>query len=169
MNGPDGSADFVITRTFNAPREQVYATMTQSEHLQRWWGPQGCTITVIDHSPQPGGRFHYRMGFGPGLDMYGRFDYRELAPVERIVFVSGFADADGNRIRYAMVPDWPLEALNTVTLEEDGGQTLMTLTSTPINAGEREMATFKAGHESMQQGFGGMYDVYAQYLASLRG
>ena len=30
-----------------------------------------------------------------------------------------------------------------------------------------EIETFKAGHESMQGGFGGMYDVYDSYLESL--
>ena len=166
MTNPDPSADFTIVRTFNAPRALVFATMTQTEHLARWWGPQGCSITVIKHDPQPGGVFHYRMGFGPGVEMYGKFDYREVTPVERIVFVNGFADEEGNRIRYAMSPTWPLEMLITTTLKEQGEQTVMTMRSTPLNASEVEIETFKAGHASLQQGFGGMYDVYGQYLAS---
>jgi uncharacterized protein YndB with AHSA1/START domain len=167
MTSPDPSVDFVITRTFKAPRALVYATMTQAEHLQKWWGPQGCTIDVIKHEPQAGGVFHYCMRFGPGVEMYGKFDFRELTPVERIVFVNGFADAEGNRIRYAMSPTWPLEVLNTTTLSEQDGKTVMTLHSSPINAGEVEIATFKAGHDSMQQGFGGMYEEYEKYLATL--
>ena len=31
--------DFCITRTFNAPRALVFATMIETEHLQHWWGP----------------------------------------------------------------------------------------------------------------------------------
>jgi uncharacterized protein YndB with AHSA1/START domain len=99
--------------------------------------------------------------------MYGKFTYQELVPVERIAFHNGFADAAGNYIRYPMVPDWPLEVRNTVTLQEQGGQTLMRLSSVPVNASQAEIDTFQAGHASMQQGFGGMYDVYAQYLASV--
>lgn len=169
MHSPDASADFVITRTFDAPRELVYQTMTATEHLQKWWGPQGCTIEVVSNNPVPGGVFHYCMHFGPGVAMYGRFDYRELTPVERIVFVNGFADAAGKRIAYAMSPTWPLEVLNTVTLSEQDGKTHMHLRSSPINADQIAIDTFKAGHASMQQGFGGMYDVYDQYLASLKG
>ncbi len=167
MANPDSSVDFVITRTFDAPRELVFDTMTNTEHLQKWWGPQGCTITVVRNEPQAGGVFHYCMSFGPGVDMYGKFEYRELARPERIVFVNGFADAEGNRIRYAMSPTWPIEVLNTATLIEQGGKTVLTLHSTPVNATDIEIDTFKAGHESMQQGFGGMYDVYEQYLATL--
>lgn len=167
MTSPDSSADFVLTRTFNAPRDLVYRTMTETAHLQHWWGPQGCTIDVVSHEPKAGGIFHYCMRFGPGVEMYGRFDYRELTPALRIVFVNGFADAQGQRIRYAMSPTWPLEVLNTVTLAEQDGKTVMHLHSAPINASQIEIDTFKAGHGSMQQGFGGMYEVYEQYLASL--
>ena len=167
MTSPDSSVDFVLTRTFNAPRELVYRTMTETEHLQKWWGPQGCTIDVVSNDPRPGGVFHYCMRFGPGVEMYGKFEYRELTPVERIVFVNGFADEKGTRIRYAMSPTWQLEVLNTVTLTEQDGKTVMHLNSSPINAGQIEIDTFKAGHASMQQGFGGMYDVYDQYLATL--
>ncbi len=167
MTSPE--VDFEITRTFNAPRALVFATMTQAEHLQKWWGPQGCTITVLRHEPQAGGVFHYRMGFGPGVEMYGKFEYREVTPVERIVFVNGFADAEGNRIRYAMVPTWPLEMLLTTTLTEHDGNTTMTLRATPLNASDVEVETFKAGHDSMQQGFGGMYEEYEKYLATLKG
>jgi uncharacterized protein YndB with AHSA1/START domain len=168
MTSPDSNVDFVITRTFNAPRALVFATMTQGEHLQKWWGPQGCTIEVIKSEPHAGGVFHYCMRFGPGAEMYGKFDYREVTPVERIVFVNGFADAEGKRIQYAMSPTWPLEMLNTTTLvEQDDGKTFMTLHSTPLNASAIEIETFKAGHDSMQQGFGGMYEEYEKYLATL--
>ncbi|NHZ87532.1 SRPBCC domain-containing protein [Massilia sp. CCM 8733] len=168
MTSPDSTVDFHLTRVFDAPRALVFKTMTETEHLQKWWGPQGCAIEVIRHEPQAGGVFHYCMRFGPGVEMYGRFDYREIAPPERLVFVNGFADAEGNRIHYAMSPTWPLEVLNTVTLSEDAGKTTLTLVSTPLDAGAVEIETFKSGHASMQQGFGGMYDVYAQYLASVR-
>lgn len=168
MTSPDNSVDFVLTRTFNAPRELVFKTMTETAHLQKWWGPQGCTIDVIKHDPKPGGEFHYCMRFGPGVEMYGKFEYREITPVERIVFINGFAGAEGKRIRYAMSPTWPVEVLNTINLTEQDGKTTLHLHSTPVNASQVEVDTFKAGHASMQQGFGGMYDVYEQYLATLK-
>ena len=167
MTNADPTVDFVLTRSFNAPRELVFDTMTQTAHLQKWWGPQGCTIDVITHEPVAGGVFHYCMKFGPVPGMYGKFQYREVSRPQRIVFINGFADAQGNSIRYAMSPTWPLEVLNTITLTEEGGNTSMTLHSTPHNATAIEIETFKAGHPSMEGGFGGMYDVYDKYLASL--
>lgn len=167
MTNPASSADFEITRTFNAPRELVFDTMTKAEHLQKWWGPQGCTIEVLKHEPQAGGVFHYCMKFGPVGGMFGKFQYLELTRPERIVFLNGFADAEGKAIRSPMSPTWPLEVLNTVTLAEHNGKTTMTLHAAPHKANPIEIETFKAGHASMQGGFGGMYDVYEKYLASL--
>jgi uncharacterized protein YndB with AHSA1/START domain len=167
MKSPDTNVEFVITRVFNAPRDLVFKTMTETEHLQKWWGPKGCTIEVASHEPRAGGVFHYRMVFPGGVDMWGKFQYREITAPERIVFINGFADAQGNSIRNPMSPSWPLEMLITTTLVEQGGKTALTLRSQPINASELERQTFLAGHASMQQGFGGMYDQYEEYLATL--
>jgi uncharacterized protein YndB with AHSA1/START domain len=170
MTNPDtaGEVDLRITRTFNAPRELVYKTMTETEHLQHWWGPKGCSITVKRNDPRTGGMFHYCMHFPGGVDMWGRFLYRELTPPERIVFVNGFSDPEGNAQPNPMSPNWPMEMLITNTLTEEGGKTVLTMLAQPINATELERANFLAGHESMQGGFGGMYDVYEEYLAMLQ-
>jgi uncharacterized protein YndB with AHSA1/START domain len=166
---PSSDADLRITRSFNAPRELVYKTMTETEHLQHRWGPPGSSITVKRNEPRPGGIFHYCMHFPGGVEMWGRFLYRELTPPERIVFVNGFADPEGNAQPNPMSPGWPMEMLITNTLtEEEEGKTVLTMLSQPINATELERATFRAGHISMQGGFGGMYDVYEQYLATLQ-
>lgn len=166
---PASDVDLRITRSFDAPRELVYRTMTETEHLQHWWGPPGCSITVKRNEPRPGGMFHYCMHFPGGVDMWGRFMYRELTPPQRIVFVNSFADADGNAQPNPMAPGWPMEMLNTITLaEEEEGRTVLTLLSQPLNATEFERATFLAGHLSMQGGFGGMYDVYEKYLAMVQ-
>ena len=168
MTSQDSSADFLITRVFSAPRELVFKTMTETGHLQKWWGPKGCAIEVVSHEPKAGGVFHYLMKFAPGAEMYGKFTYREITPFERIAFLNGFADAQGNYIRYALSPTWPLNMLNTVDLAEDGGKTTLTLRSTPFEASPLEIETFKLGHASMNEGFGGMYDVYDAYLATLK-
>jgi uncharacterized protein YndB with AHSA1/START domain len=164
---PDSDVDFRITRTFNAPRVLVFQTMTETAHLRHWWGPTGCRIEVAQHDPRPGGMFHYCMHFPGGFDMWGRWIYREIVAPERIVYVNGFADAAGNAAPNPMSADWPMEMLITNTLTELDGKTVLTVLSRPINATERERETFKAGHASMQGGFGAMYDHYEQYLASL--
>lgn len=35
------SSDFVITHTFDAPRELVFQSWVEPERLAQWWGPVG--------------------------------------------------------------------------------------------------------------------------------
>ncbi|MES2535008.1 MAG: SRPBCC domain-containing protein [Pseudomonadota bacterium] len=167
MTSPESNVDLVITRVFNAPRDLVFKTMTDTEHLQKWWGPKGCTIKVARHEPHAGGVFHYQMVFPGGFNMWGKFQYREITAPGRIVYINGFADAEGNTIPNPMSPVWPLDVLNTTTLLEQDGKTVLMLRSQPLNASEAERQAFLAGHPSMHQGFGGMYDQYDEYLATL--
>ncbi|MES2300225.1 MAG: SRPBCC domain-containing protein [Pseudomonadota bacterium] len=161
----DDGVEFVYTRVFNAPRELVFDTFTQTEHMQQWWGPKGCKIEVKTHDLRPGGMFHYSMRNGDGPAMWGRIVYREIVRPERLVLVNSFSDEQCGVTRHPAAPDWPLEMLNTSTFDDEGGKTRLTLRSRPLNANATEVAFFKAGHASMQGGFGGMYDVYEQYLA----
>ena len=167
------SEAFVYKRSFAAPPELVFHAFTEAAHLAHWWGPPGCTIDVLEHEAAPGGRFHYAMRFpagtpaGTAMDWHGLFEYRELSPFERIVFVNGFADQQGRRVHHPLMPTWPLEMLITVTLQESGGQTHMDLHMVPLNARPLERQTFIAGNPSMQQGFGATFDKLAAHLAAL--
>jgi uncharacterized protein YndB with AHSA1/START domain len=160
--------DFVISRTFDAPRERVWKAWTSAEALAQWWGPKGAKIRVIKLDFSPGGIFHYAMAFQPGHDIYGRFIYREVVAPERLVFVSSFSDEEGGITR-APFPQlegkWPLEVLNTMTLTEQGGKTTISLRGGPINATEDERKIFASMADSMRQGFGGTFDQLDAYLA----
>ena len=167
MSSPESQVEFVYSHLFNAPRELVFATMTETEHLAKWWGPAGCTIEVARNEPKAGGDFLYKMVFPGGFGMWGKFQYQEVTAPERLVWINSFADEEGNTTPNPMAPDWPVEMLNTATLEEQDGKTLLTLRSHPHNASPLNEQAFLAGHASLQQGFGGMYELYEQYLAKL--
>jgi len=163
--------DFVISRTFDAPRALVWKVWTEPEHLAQWWGPKGCTIRVVKLDVRPGGVFHYAMAYQPGHDMWGRFVYREILAPERMVYVSSFSDPEGGitRAPFPQLHDtFPLEILNTLTLAEDGGTTTMTVRGRPINATEAERKTYRGMFGSMQQGFTGTFDQLAHYLEKAR-
>jgi uncharacterized protein YndB with AHSA1/START domain len=159
---------FVITRTFDAPRDLVWEVWTDPEHLKHWWGPKGLTMLSARVDLRPGGMFHYGMRTPDGHEMWGRFVYREIVPQERAVFIVSFSDAQGGITRHPLSATWPLEVLNTMTLTEKNGKTTMTLEGIPINATEEERRTFQEGRGSMQQGFRGSLDQLDAYLASVR-
>lgn len=134
MAGSDDSAaagatlsepELRITRVFEAPRELVFQAWMDVERLARWWGPQGFTWVSGKLDLRPGGVFHYCMRAPDGLEVWGKFVYREIVKPERLVFVNSFSDANGNTIRAPFSADWPLEILNTLTLAEYGGKTTL--------------------------------------------
>ncbi|EKD93794.1 MAG: Activator of Hsp90 ATPase 1 family protein [uncultured bacterium] len=153
--------EFVITRTFNSPLEMVWKAFTEVDRLKHWWG----TMKVATLNFSPGGLFHYRMQSPDGQDMWGKFVYREIVPMEKIVFVNSFSDEQGNTARHPMAPNWPLEMLNHFTLEEHGGKTTLTLRGRAINATEEEVKTYNDNHESMHIGFTGTWDQLEAYLS----
>jgi uncharacterized protein YndB with AHSA1/START domain len=163
--------DFVIARTFDAPRELVWKVWTNPEHLAQWWGPKDCKVRVADLDVRPGGMFHYCMTYQSGHEMWARFVYREIEAPRRMVYVSSFSDPQGGLTR-APFPQlegkFPLEVLNTMTLTESDGRTTLSVRGHPINATGEERALYRGMTGSMQQGFTGTFDVLSDYLAQLQ-
>ena len=163
------SADraLVVTRVFNAPRELMWKALTEPQRLERWWGPKGFTSRIHQLELRPGGTFLYSQRNAEGLEMWGKWVYREIIAPERLVFVSSFADEKGNLTRHPFEPNWPLETLGTSTFTEDRGRTTATVRMVPINATESEERTFFDGVNFMEEGFAGTWDKLDKYLATL--
>jgi uncharacterized protein YndB with AHSA1/START domain len=159
---------FVITRTFDAPRDLVWAAYTQSEHLAHWWGPKGFKMLECKIDLRPGGIFHYGMQAPDGSTMWGKWIFREIVKPERLVVVISFSDQAGGVTRHPFAPSWPLQTLSVATLTEHAGKTTITLQWTALDATELERQTFDASHDSMRAGFTGTFDQLTAYLATLR-
>ena len=165
---------FTLTRTFDASPALLWATWTQAEHLSQWFGPPGTTVKVKTLDLKPGGVFLYGMEMPGGLIMWGKWVFRELTPPGdgtpgKMAYVVSFCTEAGDPVRHPMAPLWPLEVMAVQTLEAKDGKTLMLSRSWPINATPEERAVFKAGHASMQMGFGGAFAQLDAYLAKLAG
>lgn len=156
--------DFVISRTFAAPRDLVFRAWTESDHLVHWWGPKGVTIFSCANDFRPGGTMHYGMRTPEGTEMWGRWVYREIVPPERLVFLNSFSDPEGGLARPPFDEEWPLQMLSTITFHEQEGGTLVTVRWSPYEATDAARATFAAGHESMRGGWSGTFDQLAEYL-----
>lgn len=156
---------FTTTRTLDAPRDLVWKAWSEPERLAHWWGPTGCEVEITRFEFRPGGRFVFSMTLPDGTVMWGRFVYREIQAPERLVWIHSFADEHGDLAVNEFHADWPKEMLNTVTLEEQDGKTILTLTSISLNATESEVAVFEANFGSMTEGYGGTWDQLEAYLA----
>jgi uncharacterized protein YndB with AHSA1/START domain len=144
----------VITRIFNAPREQVWKAWTKPEHMKRWWGPKGFTSPVSKIDLRVGGAYLSCMRSPEGQDFWSTGVYREIVPLERIVCTDSFADEKGSVVpasHYGMEGAFPLEMLITVTFEELDGKTRFTLRHDGIPAGQMSELTEAGWRQSFDK------------------
>lgn len=161
MSGQEN--EFVISRTFNAGRDQVWRAWSDRDAFAQWWGPKGMTLEVKQFDFRPGGIFHYAMKSPAGV-MWGRFLYGDIVPPSMLVFTNSFSNEDGDVVRAPFSTEFPLEIHNTVTFEENAGKTTLTLRGGPRHATAPELAFFAGMHGSMRQGFGGTFDQLELFL-----
>jgi len=161
---------FVVSRTFDAPRQLVWDAWTKEEHLLKWFGPKGMPLTHAKNDLRVGGTMHYAMRMPDGSDGWGMWTYRDVRPPEYLEVIANFSDAEGNVTRNPWKADWPLRTLSQTTLTEDEGKTTITLSWTPYEATEAERAAFNdpQARGGMQAGWQGTLDQLEEYLGSIQ-
>lgn len=106
--------ELVVTRTFNGPARIVFEAWTRPELFMRWWAPKSMGVPLLscEMDVRTGGK--YRLVFGQDAANSWAFfgKYIEVIPHARLVWTNE-EDEDG--------------AVTTVTFEEKGGRTLLTL------------------------------------------
>src|ERR671919_1560212 len=128
--GEQRKQEIVIIRIFDAPRELVWKAWTDPEHFKRWWGPKDFTCPFCEMDFRVGGKYLNCMRSPEGQDYWSTGIYREIIPMERIVFTDCFADEKGNVVpatHYGFSADFHLEMLVTVIFEDQNGKTKLTL------------------------------------------
>lgn len=118
MTNEPETHDMVATRRFDAPRERVWRAWSDPDQVMTWWGPQGFTSPMCRMDFREGGTTLVSMRSEQGWEVVNTWTYRSIEPIERIEFVQGFADADGNRVSPAelgLPPTIPDEVPHVVT------------------------------------------------------
>jgi uncharacterized protein YndB with AHSA1/START domain len=146
--------ELVITRMFNATREQVWKAWTDPDIFMRWWGPKGFTAPFCTIDLRVGGKYINCMRSPEGQDYWSTGTYQEIVPLKRIVCTDSFADEKGNVVpatHYNMSPDFPLEMLIAVTFEEQKGKTRLFLRHIGIPLGHMRDLTEGGWNESFDK------------------
>lgn len=123
----------LITRMFDAPRELVFKAWTDPQELVKWYAPTGCNISFPIIDVREGGNYLSCIRVPNGKECWCVGVYLEIKSPERIVQTMCISDANGNKISATeaeMDPEWPTETILTITFEDNGGQTLLTLHQT---------------------------------------
>lgn len=146
--------EIAMTRVFDAPRHLVFEAYTKPELVKRWLGVRnGWTLDVCEIDLRVGGRYRYVWRGANGQEMGMGGVFLEIEPPERIVSTEAFDN-----------PWYPGEAVGTVRLVEQGGQTTLIL-SVLYQTQEVRDAILQS---PMAVGVGESFDVLAEVLASMR-
>jgi uncharacterized protein YndB with AHSA1/START domain len=142
----------LITREFDAPKELVFKAWTTPELVKRWWNARRGEVTVAEIDLKVGGRWRYVMVTDDGTEVGFHGEYREIVPNERIVSTEVFES-------------WPdAESVNTLTLTEVAGRTLLTILVQHQSKEHRD-AHIESG---MEAGMQDALDLLEQVAISLR-
>jgi uncharacterized protein YndB with AHSA1/START domain len=87
-----GEREIVITRTFDAPREAIWAAWTDAKHLDQWWGPNGFRNETHAMDFRVGGIWRYTMHGPDGTDYPNWIRYREIVRFSRLFYDHGGGD-----------------------------------------------------------------------------
>ncbi len=80
------SADFVISRVFDAPRELLWKCFTEPERMKQWWGPKGFKVIASKMDLRPGGNFTTVMRSPEGQEHPHTGTFLEIVPNRRLVW-----------------------------------------------------------------------------------
>jgi uncharacterized protein YndB with AHSA1/START domain len=142
-----------IVRHFDAPADLVFEVWTTPEHIRNWWGYPEHPMTVCEMDLSVGGGYRFVAEVPDFGEIAFRGVNREIDRPHRLVSTEV----------YEAVPD--VEAVNTLTLEEDDGVTTMTIV-TMYPTREARDAVIESG---MEDGLQVSLDRADAILARLQG
>jgi uncharacterized protein YndB with AHSA1/START domain len=140
----------VVSRIFDAPRELVFAMWTDINHLKNWMGPDDYPAVRAEGDLRPGGAWRVCLrSKNGGRNLWQRGVYREILEPERLAYTFLWDQEDG-------APGH--EMLVTITFEDNGGKTLVTLRQAVFETIEN-----RDGH---RWGWNGTFDRLSEYLST---
>jgi uncharacterized protein YndB with AHSA1/START domain len=143
-----------VRRTFNAPRERVFAAWTQKEQLERWMCRPRPEITVKyrEFDLRLGGRHVIEVRLPDGSLYLNSGEYRLIKPPEKLIFTWAWEKFDSSQKRIGEMKG----TLVTVEFHEHGDTTEVVLT--------HEGFPDTAARDSHNNGWNGCFERLAEYL-----
>ncbi len=127
-----GDRTVVMSRTFDAPPDEVFEAWTDPQKWAKWFAPEPMTVPKAETDPRPGGRFTFVMRDQEGNDYPSTGEYEQVVKPERIVYresseemPSSFLDMVNEARGQAAGTPVP-DGVVTVTFEPVDGKTKMT-------------------------------------------
>ncbi len=146
-----GRQDIVLKRTFDAPRDVVFKAITDPALIPQWWGPRRYETIVDEMDARPGGRWRYINRAPDGGEHAFHGVYHDLNAPESITQTWEYEGFPGH------------VSLETLTLEEIDGKTVMTALATYQSIEDRD----GMAQSGMEEGAVEMYERLDEVLEGL--
>ena len=139
----NANREMVFERVFNAPAELVFEAWTNPDHLARWYGPDGFTLTTYHMDVKPGGTWRFTMHGPDGRDYHNLVTFTEVIRPQRLVYKQT-DDTDTERVNFE----------TTVTFEGRGDKTALTMhmlfaTAAELERVAREHGAVEGAHQTL--------------------
>ncbi len=141
--------ELLITRIFEAPVSVVWRMWESRDHIMRWWGPEGFTVTDFDLDFRPGGKWRSGMTSRDYPKSWANGAFIAIVPRQRIVMSFAWEQGSGQ----------PTDTTITVTFEEKDGDTIQHFHQTPFTSVE--------DRDSHIGGWNSLFNKEARYAAAL--
>ncbi len=126
---PTADREMVVSRLIAEPTALVFNAWIEPKQLEQWWGPNGFTTTVHEMDVVEGGITRLVMHGPDGVDYPSKLVYTNITAAKRLSYMhSDDGDADNDAAAFGV----------TVSFEDDGHQTRVTMLALFKTAAERE-------------------------------
>jgi uncharacterized protein YndB with AHSA1/START domain len=149
LTAEPGKQEIIITRLFDAPADRLFKAMSDPSLIPNWWGPRKY-ITIVDKMDfKEGGSWRFINRESDGTDYAFHGVYHSIAAPTRMVQTFEWEGMPGH------------VSLETMTLEERNGQTLLTSHAVFQSVADRD-GMMQGG---MEEGVNDTYDRLAEVVA----
>jgi len=105
--------ELLITRSFAAPRDLVFAAWTTPEHVRQWYGCEIQSFTSCEIDLRVGGQWRYVLTMPDAGEHAFSGEFREIDRPGRLVYTERYEPLEGS------------EHLVTITFDEVDGRTTL--------------------------------------------
>ncbi|WP_211882531.1 SRPBCC family protein [Pseudarthrobacter albicanus] len=134
MNEQETGLTLELSPAFSAPRERIFAMLTDPAELAKWWGPRGFGLPAAELELRAGGRYRFTMKPPDGEPFHLSGAFLEIGPPGRLVYTFNWDEP---------APD-DTETVVTLMLHAHDGGTRVSL-SQGLFATEERLALHRNG------------------------
>ncbi len=147
-----GESTIHIERTFDAPKDKVFAAITQKDKLEKWWLGTGTEVEIAEHDPREGGRWRFVQKTDDGQEFAFFGSYHEVSP-ERIV----------QTFEFSGLPERGHVSMEKMEMTEENGKTTIHVVTTFFSVEDRDGMV----QSGMEGGMNASYDALDEVLQNM--